>query len=698
MRLLQLAAAAITCGVGPVQAQASDEPLVIKGLDFVGNKAIDDFTLGVSIATSNSSFFARTIPFSLLPLGRKRYLDERELRRDVVRVILLYRQSGYPDVTVDTLIERGKRDVHVKFLITEGKPLLVSSVQVTGVDGYVPAGRIRNNLPLRKGEPFNRFLMQASQDSLTKWLRNAGFPFAEVFKNYSISEGKADVVLEADRGPLARIGQVSVDGTQQVSESVVRNILAFREGDLFSARSLLESQRNLYRSNMFDFASVELQDSLDSTELDSLVDIRVRLTEGSFKRVRLGFGYGTIDCFRTLTTATVNNFKGGGRTFDVGLRLSKIGAGNGGLENSICDALSNEPEERLKLNYNATVALTQPFVFSRRARATVSFAAERRSEIDAFLVESFGPELSYTILTNPNDPLTLSYSFSSGRTDADAATFCTFLNVCRIEDTREFSARSLRSVLSLNYVRDRSNSTLNPSRGTVLSIQGRFASSAIGSDSLFQFLKGIAEFASYHPIGHRSVFAWRVRLGGILAPNVSLGGGNVRFISPDERFYAGGPSTVRGFNQNELGPVVLVLDTIRVDPTGVRPPDSTIITSPIGGNRLFLANAELRLPFPGLSDRVGLVLFADAGKIFESGERLGLGQGVRVTPGVGIRVGTPIGPLRLDLGYNPYDPETAPLFRTRNGDLELVTASFDRKAPSSLIDRLRLHFSVGQAF
>jgi outer membrane protein assembly factor BamA len=176
----------------------------------------------------------------------------------------------------------------------------------------------------------------------------------------------------------------------------------------------------------------------------------------------------------------------------------------------------------------------------------------------------------------------------------------------------------------------------------------------------------------------------------VLSPTIALGaGGPGRFVSPEERFYAGGANTVRGLAQNELGPVVHVLegpadaaDTNLVEGTAVR-------TSPVGGERLLLASAELRFP---LASRISGALFVDAGDIHSRGA----GSSLRVTPGAGVRIASPIGPIRLDIGVNLQQIQAGPLYAQRGGDLVEIASSY--RPNQSFLDRFRIHFSVGQAF
>ena len=119
-------------GSRPVAAQ---EPLrVIRELRFEGNRAIPDEVIASAIATTNSSWFARTFLFRWLGLGEKRYFDEQEFRRDVVRIEVLYRRSGYPQALVDTTVVRDPLNVFITFRIAEGPPVRVVKLATNGLD------------------------------------------------------------------------------------------------------------------------------------------------------------------------------------------------------------------------------------------------------------------------------------------------------------------------------------------------------------------------------------------------------------------------------------------------------------------------------------------------------------------------------------------------------------------------------------
>src|SRR2546428_16342 len=141
----------------PLPLAAQQEQRVVRGLSFDGNRAIDNYTLSTAIATSNSSFFAsvwwlRWMGF----LGEKRYFNELEFRRDVVRLLLLYRQSGYMNAVIDTLVRRDGNDVFIRFRIMEGDPVRLERMNTSRVEGSLEGGGVQAELPRAGGAPLKR--------------------------------------------------------------------------------------------------------------------------------------------------------------------------------------------------------------------------------------------------------------------------------------------------------------------------------------------------------------------------------------------------------------------------------------------------------------------------------------------------------------------------------------------------------------
>src|SRR5438309_730034 len=231
---------------------AAQQERVVRGLSFEGNHALDDYTLKAAIATSSSSAFASLWWLRWMGLGERRYFNELEFRRDVVRLLLLYRQSGYMNAVVDTLVRREDRDVYVTFRIYEGEPVRLNSLDIRGLDSILDVRALKRALPLQVGDPFNRFLFQASADTVVSWLRNRGYPYADVLKSFDVDVAAlaARVTLEGVPGPRMRIGEVIITGAERVDTATVRRMLSVNPHDWFRQDQLYQTQRDLYGLGM----------------------------------------------------------------------------------------------------------------------------------------------------------------------------------------------------------------------------------------------------------------------------------------------------------------------------------------------------------------------------------------------------------------------------------------------------------------
>jgi len=700
LRALRLTLLVAVFAAAPLAAQ-QEQQRVVRGLSFEGNRAIDDYTLSTAIATTNSSAFATSPFLRWLGLGEKRSFSELEFRRDVVRLMLLYRQSGYMNAVVDTLVRREGRDVYVKFRIYEGDPVRLAALEVLGLDSILDVRRLKRDLPLQVGDPFNRALFQASADTIVSRLKNIGYPYADVLRNYDVDVAalRAVATLEAIPGPRMRVGQVLITGADKVDTATVRRMLSVRAGEWYRQDQLYLTQRDLYGLGMFRSVNVVLADTTPPPG-DSTVRVLVRLAEAPRHRIRAGAGYGSLDCFRVQSGWTAYDFLGGARALDLTGQLSKLGVGaptNGGFKNNVCGFLHDDPTSDT-VNYAATLTLRQPAFLSPSHTASLAIFAERRSEFKAYTRQAVGANLAVTFNARRNVPVTVGYGYSVGRTTADPAVYCLRFLLCNESDQAFLANRRPFGAITISGVRARVNSVLDPSAGSVAQVTLVHASRYVLSDTLYEFNRGELEVSKYYPLSRRTVLAWRVRGGTILSQRLNLFVQSVKFVPPDQRFYAGGPNSVRGFARNELGPRVYVTDSIEVQGT-----DTTyrnLRASPTGGNTVFTANVELRVPSPIFPDRVRLGLFVDVGQVWERGDTLTTVSGLRVTPGLGLRFITPLGPVRLDAAYNGYPQEPGPLYFLNSTDKSLTATgkTVHPGLPGGFWRRIVVQFAVGQAF
>ena len=123
-------------------------------------------------------------------------------------------------------------------------------------------------------------------------------------------------------------------------------------------------------------------------------------------------------------------------------------------------------------------------------------------------------------------------------------------------------------------------------------------------------------------------------------------------------------------------------------------------SSPIGSSGIVLANIEVRTPTPLLGGKLGVSAFVDGGELWGyDGVKYAAG-GFKITPGVGIHIATPLGPMRLTSAYNAYGRPRGPLYRIDAQTNTLIREGEygGKRAGGSFFSHLQWHFSVGLAF
>lgn len=744
---------ALAVAAFPARARAQDitcDPgdQEVRSLEFRGNHAFSASDLEVRIATTESGWFRRHLGF----FGAKHCLDRTELPLDVLRLKKFYHDKGYYNTQVDTLVQaEGKSAVRVVFTIDEGKPIIIDSLAITGLDAVRNRAEILSGLRLHVGMPFDVNVLAAELDTITARMRNSGYPGVEPLRNYTLRTDSlsAHVLITVLPGPLAHIGDIRVHvapvdsgHAQQIGDDVVRELLGIHPGDLYSDDALIKAQRSLYQLGAY--RHVEVTPDSVQAQGDSLVTLNVDLREDYMQEMSTKYGWGTLDCFRVNAQYTNKNFLHQARHLALTGQLSKIGYGyplasSGTRRMCYQNVLRRDPFSDTT-NYSISATLQQPGLLGTAWKPSYSLYSERRSEYLAYLRTTLiGGEASASRDAGTGGTLRLSYSMEFGRTQAQPALLCAVFNRCD-EQSRDQISRVAQplAVTGAQYTLAHTDNPFSPSRGFMLRTELRSSSRWMGSASDLTFNKGTFDIAWYHPVMGSAVFAARLRGGVVLGSNLSLSN-PTRYIPPEERLYAGGANSVRGFYQNELGSLlyiaqgydsVIVNDSTRYFRSADGSPVFRVV--PVGGNALIVANFEYRIPDAFLPQLLQWTLFTDGGEVWTRGAQgsgLALSQ-MKWTPGVGIRVFTPVGPLQLNVGYNPYprprgpiyfdasvNQETglAPLYCVSPGNTipvhvlsgstsgyaqaeQACPATFAPSASSGFLHRLTLTFSIGPEF
>ena len=707
---------------------------------FEGNESFPDDSLARAIVTRETE--CRSVVFTPFCWAganfavQRFYLPERDVPLDRLRLEAWYYQRGFREISVDTLTTLEERNrATVSFIIDEGEPVIATRVNFEGSYG-VTDNTVFEGLPLQPGDRLSVLALNATRDTLERRLANRGYGRVNVLRRHLIPSDEpytALVTFDIDRGSRVRYGSIMVSGNSELSKETVLNTLQFNAGEIYNRDEVRQGQDRLFGLDIIRSASITGDFQSDP---DSLIPISVNVVEGDAYRVRYGGGWTTAECFGVEAQWAARNFFGGGRLLQVRGRVGNLLTPQ--LQNVLCP--QGGTEEFGELTGALSLDFAQPWIFSTRNSFNMAFFVERQSLPDVFIREAAGVELALTRLIGPQTSFTLSYRPELTRLNAAEVLFCTNLLVCSPEDISILQDANWLAPVGFSVTRNLANNILNPSRGYSVILEVEHASQWTGSN--FRYDRAIAEGTLYSRLGRSGVFAARIGGGGGGAGAFEAllqTPGTVDLVHPQKRFYAGGANSVRGFAQGRLGPRVLTIDPLQIlgtgpdgvgcdpaelidlscDPTTMN--NGRFVPRPTGGTRVLEGNLEVRFPI-GLN--LEWVTFTDVGQVWGGRDKVNLSK-LEVTPGVGVRYLSPVGPIRVDLAYRfrsgerlavitsqleRFDPnvhderdriqvdnQVAPYVQTH----ELVALNnpmlFGENSPFSL-QRFQLHVSIGQAF
>jgi outer membrane protein insertion porin family len=712
--LVGLAAAVLCgCGVRTPGAQrfpefAEYEGRRITDVRFVGGEPFSADTLQTLIQTepSRCSFLGLPLCVPFTRLGQQTHrLNLTILGRDADRLANFFRRKGYfGTVVVPSVVARNEDDVRIGFEVRRADPVVLDALSVDGTAGIMDADSLARTLPLRPGSIFDLDRFDRSAEIVVNELRDRGHAYAELLRNYSVNvmERSAVAELEAIAGPRVVVDSILVFGADRLGLRATLRQLPFRQRDVLIFRRLVEGHRNLYSLELVQLATVRVApDSLQLAPDDSSrVTIEVRIAEAPPRQVDAALGYGSVECFRTEAQWVNRSFLGGARRLAATAKLSRIGIAaplDLGLDGTACRAFRGDEEFVDELDYRFHLEFTQPYFASPRNHLSVQTFAERVSEPAVFQREARGARIALNRRLALRTLLTGAVDVEHGATVASPALYCVAFQVCEPDIIEALQRPRFKNILSVNTMRDRTDAFVDPTHGYVARTNVAWAARWLASD--VAFFRWTGEFSIYRTLWPRWVGAASIRFGNFFQ-TVSLDPEH-RFLPPEERFYAGGASTVRGFERNALGPRVYVTDRTIEDPeTGEELPDTRRARFvPLGGTALGVANLEVRMPSPFLTNVLRLVAFVDAGAIAEGSLWELDAREWKLTPGAGARLQTPVGPIRFDVAYNPHDPRRGPLFVPEPATGALIRVADDfRPSPPGFFERFRLHVAIGQAF
>ncbi len=636
----------------------------VTSLELAGHEALDADTLAPFLPFPMPSR-ARAV-WSEPPLYDAVALDDA-----VDQLLNLYRRRGYFDAHIEPRLEwsEDRSQVRIRLEIREGAPVRVTDRGLEFAQGArasrLPLAALTEGLPLATGDIFEIGRYDASKQQILSRLREAGHLEARLEGGAEIDVVTRSAVVRwsLDPGPLVLLGPVQIEGLTRLDPKVIGKELEGRPGAPLAASWLEDAQRRLSELGWFRSVTVaaareatpplaeglatatdiaattesvseappRVQLELQPTALPAVGDasegpsapllstaetwpVLIRVEERPPRSVRASVGYGTEDRARVELGWQHRHLLGSGRALRVRARHSSLLTG---------------------LEFDVRF----PRFAGTRMLADLTLDG-RQETLGAYDARRLEARLEFARSLQGGAHLRFGHRVSATRIDdVSPAAFAV------LDDPEESSIQSATfAQLDLGRIDD----ATAPRHGQSMRLFSSLATQALGSDD--SYIKSELDLRAFRPLAElglsaRGVVAGRVRV----ATTLPLGTTQAEDVPLPERLFAGGGDSVRGFEFQQLGPL-----------------DAT--NEPLGGTSLLVANLEWRVP---LTERFGGVLFLDAGQV--DLEPLNFRpSNLQYAVGAGLRISTPVGPLRLDLAslLNPHRD----------------------------LDRFRIHFSVGHTF
>jgi outer membrane protein insertion porin family len=664
------------------------------GIEITGNKYFDTELLRSRLQIFGGAF------------GSAGRFSRRLVESDALSMKTLYQGNGFLDAKVEPQIEddyKGKEgDLHIRFVVQEGKQTRVASLSIEGIHA-LKEEELLGVVASTSGQPYSDFNVTTDRDNILAMYFNEGFPeasFSSTAERVSSSaatqegargstnssqenekkeqkESKSKTAIEQaeavrlvyhiQEGPQTRVRRVFIGGYEHTRPGVIHREVHIKVKEPLREGDVVESQRRLYNLGVFNRVTIGPQNP-NGTNPDK--DIAVLVEEA--KRYTLAYGGGfEVQRLASTTSPTGAQIEAAPRGI---LELSKLNLTGRG------DSLSfklrgSTLQGRALLGYSAPNAFANPH-FSFQATAF----AEKTRDINTFTEDRYEGSVQLTEQVTPLTTVLYRYAFRKVRVSN--------LKILS-EEVPLFNQPTLVSQLGVTWFRDSRDNPADASKGSFNSADFSDADTNFGSSA--SFLRFFFQNSTYYPIKRRFSFARSTRLG-ILVPyrdTVSLTfppptptqclpgtpppASTPTIIPLPERFFAGGGTSLRGFALNQAGP--------RDVCTGF----------PVGGQAMLILNQEfrfpMRLPFVGTS--LGGAIFYDGGNVYSRLNRISfratlpaptfalqnpaLPAGPTNVPvcvtnctnelnyfahtiGLGVRYKTPVGPIRIDFGYQLNRP------------------------------------------
>lgn len=603
----------------------------IKDIIFQGNKTFDDDELlGIMVSSEKDWFYW----FNDSGVLKRDYVQE-----DANRIGSFYQNHGFIDVKVgEPVIEKKNEWLYVTFEIKEGQRYKVGVITIEG-DLIQDEYQLLAMSKLGEERYYSRDVLRKDSLTYTDLYASKGYAFADISpdtKKDALNH-RVDVNYHITKGELVYVNRIRIKGNTRTRDKIIRREMALDETDIYDATAIKKSTSRLKRLDFFEDVSITPEPTDEDDTMDILVDVKEKST-GTFS---VGAGYSSVDSLMFMAEVSQNNFLGRGQHVAV---MANIGGVNTQYSFKFTEPHLNdsklsfgfdifswehEYDDYTKSSTGVGFRFGYPIWWGWRSFASFGYENSNLSDIDdlsGYIDGDVDPDTGYVTTVDPDTGVV---TITDPETDEYTTLYPTADIILKTQDINK------TNYVTFGMAKDTRNANYNPSSGYrhVLTIKN--AGGPLGGDAQYTKYEGSTSW--YFPMWKDLVFHYKLA-GGFVTEN------ETNSLPIYERFYLGGLSTVRGFENAKISHID--------DKTGDR----------YGATNMAYQNVEVLFPIAKDAGLSGVVFF-DAGHVwggldepqdygfedFDFGE-LSMGAGI------GFRWMSPMGPLRLEWGKN-LDPK-----------------------------------------
>ncbi len=560
----------------------------IREINIIGNKAFKEKDL--------LQQFVLQPPGWLTWYTKNDQYSKQKLSGDLETLRSFYLNHGYLEFAIDSTqvsITPDKKDIYITINITEGEKYTVSDVKLGG-DLLLPESELRALIQLKPGETFSREKLAESTKKITERLGNEGYAFANANAVPELDKAAKRVALTImiDPGRRVYVRRINISGNNRSRDEVIRREMRQLEGGYYDADKIQKSKLRLDRLGYFTDVEVETPAVPGTSDQ---VDVDFKVKEKPTGAITVGAGFSSTEKLILSGSITQDNIFGSGKRVAANLSTSKI---NRNISLSYTDP------------YYTVDGVSRGFdIYDRRTDASLL-------GLGYYTTSTIGGGVRFGYPLTEVDNLGFGLGAEATQLGVDATSPLQYQNFVKV-----FGSNNTAIPANIGWVRDQRDNALTPTKGTL--IRANLETGLPGGT--MKYYKLTEQVQWYRPLSS----TYTLFLNGEIGAADGFGGKPLPFY---KNYYAGGVTSVRGYDSYSLGPR-----------------DS--LDSILGGNKRLVGNAEVLFPMPGSGvDRsMRLSVFFDGGQVYGADEKIRLSE-LRYSAGLAFIWNSPLGPLRLSYG------------------------------------------------